>query len=429
MNQSKVQPVNIFVPLEWQIEPWKDKSPILLLTGSAGGGKSTLGAEKVHAYCLRYPGSTALVLRKIRQSMTNSTVLFLDRMVIGSDPRVHHYPSKNRFEYNNGSVLAYGGMANEEQREQIRSIGAAGGVDIAWMEEATGFKEDDFNEILARMRGTAANWQQILLSTNPGAPSHFINQRLILGGEAAVYYSSADQNTHNSAQYKDALNKLTGVLAERLREGKWTQAEGAIYTDWREEVHLIDPSQVPECSRYICGIDWGFTNAGVMQVWAIDGDGRMYLVAQQYRTRMLVDWWIEQGKSFHQKYNIEAFVCDPAQAEYIEQFRQAGLNAVKANNAVIPGINAVQQRLTIQPDGKPRLYIVQGSVIDIDHNLVNARQPYSTEHEITSYTWSNSKTKEQPTKDNDHGMDAMRYTVMYLDHGFNTVVSMVQLPW
>lgn len=87
------------------------------------------------------------MLRKNRTAMTNSTVLFMDCTVIGNDADVTHLSSKHRFEYRNGSILAYGGMADDEQREQIRSIGAAGGLDIAWMEEANAFSEDDYNKL------------------------------------------------------------------------------------------------------------------------------------------------------------------------------------------------------------------------------------------------------------------------------------------
>ena len=61
-------------------------------------------------------------------------------------------------EYDNGSTLPGGGMADDNQREQIRSIGQDGSVDIVWMEEATGFTENDFNEVTARIRGRAAPW-------------------------------------------------------------------------------------------------------------------------------------------------------------------------------------------------------------------------------------------------------------------------------
>src|SRR3989304_9941844 len=77
-----------FKPHPWQIAPWRDRwSPVILLTGSAGGGKSKLAAEKVHGFCLHYPGATGLILRKTRESMVNSTTLFVDRRIIGDDPR------------------------------------------------------------------------------------------------------------------------------------------------------------------------------------------------------------------------------------------------------------------------------------------------------------------------------------------------------
>jgi PBSX family phage terminase large subunit len=213
------RPVATFIPKPWQVAPWRDTSPTALLTGSAGGGKSRLAVEKVHGFCKKYPRAQGLVLRKTRESMGNSTVIFLERVVIGADPSVRHVPSKLPFEYAIGSVLTYGGMANDEQREQIRSVGQEGGVDIAWMDEANAFAEDDFNEVPARMRGQAAPWRQVILSTNPDAPDHWINTRLIQGGEATVYYSNARDNDSNPPEYRASLEKLTGTLKERLVKG------------------------------------------------------------------------------------------------------------------------------------------------------------------------------------------------------------------
>lgn len=224
----KYRYIKPFEPLQWQIEPWKDTSPILLLTGSAGGGKSRLAAEKLHAFCLRYPKSTALLLRKSRAVIGNSTLLFLKSEIIGRDPRVTHKISDFRFEYSNGSVLVYGGMKDADQRERIRSIGLQGGVDIAWMEEATQFDESDFNELLARIRGRAAPWSQIILTTNPDAPMHWINRRLILGGDASVYYSSAKDNPVNPESYHETLERLTGVEYQRLVLGLWAAGSGRV---------------------------------------------------------------------------------------------------------------------------------------------------------------------------------------------------------
>lgn len=222
-----------FQPLEWQVDAWRDKSSVVLCTGSAGGGKSRLCAEKLHAFCLKYPGSTALILRKERATMANSTLLFIARQVIGRDERVKHRKADFRFEYDNGSILAYGGMKDDSQRERIRSIGQDGSLDIVWMEEATQFTEQDYNEVLARMRGKATDWTQIILSTNPDGPGHWINVRLILGGEASVHRSRAADNLYNPDDYTTkTLEKLSGVQYKRLVLGEWAAGAGRVFDQW-----------------------------------------------------------------------------------------------------------------------------------------------------------------------------------------------------
>lgn len=416
-----------YKPLPWQVAPWRDKSPVLLLTGSAGGGKSRLAGEKLHGYCLKYPNTQALMLRKIRQSMTNSTVLFMERTVISNDERVRHYPSKLRFEYHNGSILTYGGMANREQREQVRSIGAAGGLDIVWMEEATGFTEDDYNEVLARMRGNAADWRQIIMSTNPDAPTHWIYKDMIEGGQASVYYSSAIDNPHNPESYKQSLQNLTGVLAQRLREGRWIQAEGVIYDEFDPAKHLIERDDLPRfMPRYVAGVDWGYRNPGVIAVYGVGGvNGALYLVAEHYHTGQMIDWWVERAQALNKEYGIEAFVCDPSEPAYINAFNAAGFNAVPGFNAVIPGINAVKQRLA---DG--RLFFVGDALREVDVSLEADKLPTDTVSEFPGYVWANSKTKEQPIKERDHGLDQCRYLVAYVDDiGQERVVREVTKIW
>lgn len=392
----------------------------MLLTGSAGGGKSYLAAHKLHAYCLKYPGAMALMLRKTRDSMTNSTVLFVDRAVIAGASTVTHWPSKHRFEYTNGSILAYGGMADDKQREQIRSIGQDGSVDIVWMEEATGFTENDFNEVTARIRGKAASWRQIVLTTNPDTPSHWIYKRLIQGGEASVFYSGAVDNTYNPADYIDTLRSLTGVLGLRLRDGQWIQAEGAVYDEFSDPVHVVDEYDLSRAHRFVAGVDWGYTGPGVILVFAVDGDGRMTLVYELYQTKRLIEWWTERAVELSKQYNIEAFHCDPAEPAYIVQFQKAGVPALEATNDIRPGVDAVKQRLTVAGDGRPRLQFLRGANGDIDASLEFAKLPTGILDEITAYVWPRAMDgkpiKEIPVDENNHALDAMRYAVMGLDN-------------
>lgn len=428
-TQTQTQPNNIqficpYDPLDWQLPFLLDKSPILLSTGSAGGGKSRAAAEKVHAYLKKYPNAMAVALRKTRESMTNSTVLFMERTIIGRDPQVKHIRSKNRFEYANGSMLAYGGMKNEEQREQIRSIGGQGAVDLVWMEEANKFTEDDYNEVLARMRGIAAPWRQVVLTTNPDTPTHWINTRLIQGGEAKVYYSGALDNPYNPPEYIDTLNKLTGVLHQRLVKGLWVQAEGAVYDEWDPSIHAIEPFEIPGDWRRIRAVDFGYTNPFTCQWWAIDNEGRMYLYREVYMSGRLVEDHTRQINELSQGEKIEATVADH-DAEDRATMHRYGVYTVPALKDVSPGIQAVQTRLRVADDGKPRLFVVRGALVETDTKLEGEKRPTCTEAEFPGYVWPKTAegkpVKEVPVKVDDHGLDALRYAVMYLDSGSNYV--------
>lgn len=413
----KYAPIAVYQPLEWQVAPLYDTSPVMLLTGSAGGGKSRVAAEKLHAFCKAYPGAMAIMLRKKRQSMTNSTVLFMDRTIIGRDPTVTHFSSKLRFEYDNGSVLAYGGMADEEQMEQIRSIGQEGGVDIAWMEEANRFFETDFNELTARMRGRAAPWTQIILSTNPDHPLHWIRRRLILGGEASVYYSRADQNTYNPSSYKSTLARLTGHVGSRLRDGQWVKAEGTVYDTFNDSLHVVEPFPIPPDWRRIRVIDFGYSNPFVCLWIAIDPDDVMYVYREIYMTHRTVNVHAKTILELSYAEEIEATVCDH-DAEDRATLEENGIDTIPAMKDVSRGIQSVKDRL--DDHDKVRVKIFRNCIHEIDDKLNEAKKPISILDEFPSYAWPTSTDgrpiKEVPMKVNDHGMDAIRYGVMYVDN-------------
>ena len=417
-------------PLPWQSEPFLDKSPTLLLTGSAGGGKSRLAGEKLHAFMQKYPGATGLMLRKAREYAGKSIVPFMSRTVIGSDNAVTMRKTDSAFYYQNGSMLFWGGMKNDEQREGLRSIGQDGSLDFVWIEEANAFTRTDFDEIQARMRGSAANWSQIVLTTNPDIPSHWINQDLIIGGEASVYYSGASDNIYNPDSYIATLDKLTGVLHQRLALGKWVQAEGAVYDEFEPGTHMLDAFDIPDEWRRIRVVDFGYTNAFVCQWWAVDDDGRAYRYREIYKTKTLVEDHAKLINELSKGEHIETTVCDH-DAEDRATLERYGIPTIPANKAVSKGIQAVKARLRVAGDGKPRLYLVRGALHEEDQELREERKPVSTDEEITAYQWQKGvdgkPNKEQPVKNNDHGVDAARYLVMYLDDG--PVVNTVSNPF
>lgn len=208
-----------------------DFSPVVLLTGSAGGGKSHIAAEKIHLFCEMYPDSDAVVARKLEKDVKKSCWRMIKEAAKNSGAKFSTADSVA--EYPNGSVIYFVGMRGESEQENIRSIGR-GKVDIAWMEEAHEFEEDDYEEISGRMRGKAGGFSQIILSTNPSHSLHWIYIRLMLDSEASVHTSTAHDNPHNPQSYLDFLDRLTGVKRARLRDGKWVQATGMVISTWED---------------------------------------------------------------------------------------------------------------------------------------------------------------------------------------------------
>lgn len=434
---------DVFRPHPWQIEPLKYKGPVMLLTGSAGGGKSRVAAEKVHAYCLKYAGATALVLRKTRTSMYNSTVAFMKSVVFSrmiKNGQIVHNSTERRFEYWNGSVIVYGGMATEDQREALRSVGQDGGVDIAWFEEAHQFEESDFNEIKARMRGNAAPWRQIILSTNPDAPTHWIYQRLIIGREARVYYSKAEDNPANPDDYQDSLDSLHGLEKDRLRDGKWVQAGGLVLDTFLDD---YDNDDEEENYRVVGNVRLSADyrpGAGPIVWWVDDGysgelskskmtfkagshprafiiaqlrtDGRVAIFAESYEVQMLAPEHIRKVIGIHKsmKWPRPARViydkASPSLGKHLQEelykaWRVPATDITYNSVPVDDGNSEVNTFLARDKNGYRRM-------------LIHPRCIF-LRGELVTYKY-NPKTG-RVVKDFDHGPDCIRMGVWDIVHG------------
>lgn len=405
MIGTMIKPLSVYEPLKWQIGAWRDKSAILLCSGAAGGGKSRFAAEKLHAFCLKYPNAMALMLRKTRESTKNSIVLMMKNKVIGNDPRVTMVSSAHRFEYSNGSILAWGGMKDDDQRESIRSIGQDGGLDICWLEEAHLFELADFEELLPRMRGKAANWTQIIVTTNPDAPGHWIKKRLIDGKLASYHKSTWIDNPYNPPEYVDKLNMLTGNRLLRLRDGAWVMAEGAIYPEWNEENIDNDADYDPRYAVY-AAVDDGYSNPRcvlLIQDRPCKGKpDRICVFAEYYQTQRLAsqtleDIWGIEGYGYPIP---ELLYHDPAAVQFGAEAQNYGFATWGAANNVAEGIKKVRE--FIRDGNNERRLLVHPRCVNLIEQMPSYRNSESN-------ALLNGDPK--PIKENDHAVDALRYFI------------------
>ena len=83
-------------------------------------------------------------------------------------------------------------------------------------------------------------------------------------------------------------------------------------------------------------------------------------------------------------------------------------------------------------DERPRLQFLRTANIDIDPDLEFAKRPTGILGEITAYVWPKSAEgkpiKEIPVKENDHGMDAIRYAVMGVERAGQGTGQSVVIP-
>lgn len=413
MQNSSV--LNAFKPLEWQIPAWYDYRRIKLLTGAAGGGKSRLAAEFLHAYMLRYPRATGVVGRKDKTAAYRSVVPFLQYTVMGDTAWGVYHKSEGLFEYSNGSHLWVVGLRDEGQRENLRSIGRDGSFDIGWLEEANKLTLNDHQELITRMRGNRGGFRQLLYTTNPDHPEHWIKKLLIDQKQASTYYSRPEHNPSNPPDYILALQQLTGIFYQRMWLGQWVQAEGAIYPEYDSSIHLLDRKIItPHDGRYVVSVDFGYTNPFSATLWRITGDGVILQVKQIYRTQRLVeDHAIDIRKMILgcgiPIPRIEAWVCDHDAEGRATLERHLGIQTRPAYKAISEGIQAVKTRLT-----NKTLFLNLNAVDDTDEELEKKYLPTSTSDEVPGYVWSDKK-EETPISEHDHGCDDMRYMVCYVD--------------
>ena len=383
----------------------------VVLSGPAGTGKSRACIEKINWVCEKYPNTRAIMVRKTRKSLTQTAMVTFEREVQPHPTYTPFNSTDQEYRYPNGSIMAVGGM--DDPKKILSSQ-----WDIAYAQQAEELDEQDWQSILTRMRNQKVPYQQLLGDVNPDAPEHWIKARADVG-KIKMLESRHEDNprlwdainqkwTDFGITYIAALDSLTGALYKRLRLGLWASAEGAVYEEvWDKAIHLIDHFEIPmDWPRY-WGVDFGYTNPFTWGAYAEDPDGRLYLYKEIYKTKTLVE---DHAQVIRRETKDEpkprAVICDHDAEDRATLERHLGITTIGAWKFVSPGIQAVTARLRKAGDGKPRIFYLRDSLVEVDQNLAALHQPTSTVAEFESYVWdtsNNRKRGEEPVKKYDHG--------------------------
>jgi PBSX family phage terminase large subunit len=425
------------------------REPEIMLHGPAGTGKSRAVLEKLYAAAQKYPGMRGAIVRRYRSTITQAALVTFDQLVRIPGDKVKFNSVDQEYNFPNESQIVVAGL---DDPTKILSTE----FDIIYVQEATEIDEATWETLTSRLRWGRMPYQQIIGDCNPASERHWIMRRFKQGKlhmiqsslkDNPLWWDEVNQEwTESGLNYIGKLQALSGVMRARLFEGRWVGAEGAVYTEYSADRNLLDPFPLPDhWTRYI-SVDFGYTNPFVAQWWAEDNDGRLYLYREVYGIHTPVEDWAHLMHDLSKNENIKAIICDhdeedratlerhmahPASQCYggrdkdfykVPKNRRPTIPADKRRESVRTGVEQVQSRLKLAGDGKPRLYFFKGALIAQDLVLVEAKKPTSTLEEIDEYVWDEIKNSrygervlEHPKKTNDHGMDAMRYVVRYVD--------------
>jgi phage terminase large subunit len=407
---------------------WRHKGQEAMLSGPYESGKTLPALTKLHALLIKYPNSRGFITRQTYKSLLSTALVTYENKVLPVHPDspdsaiVKYGKSKPEFyQYPNGSHLLIVGMDNPDKI-------LSGEFDFGYVNQAEEISLDAWEKLTARCTGRAGNapYTQVMGDCNPSHPQHWILHRAPLKlfeqlhiHNPSLFDQEAQEWTEQGKRTIDILSSLTGIRKERGYKGKWVAAEGTVYEF--TSAHRIARDDVPEIKRWYLSIDFGFTNPFVCQLWGVDSDGRMYLWHEIYMTRRTVAAHVPAIKAMIGGRTIEAIVADH-DAEDRATLRENGLTTVAAKKDISLGIQTVQERLKIQADGKPRLYVCEDACVEYDHELYREYpgdlHPCCTEHEFAVYAFPPSKggksDKEEPLDVYNHGMDCVRYMAMRL---------------
>lgn len=428
----------------------------LLVAGPAGTGKSRACIEKLHAAAIKYPGMCGLMLRKTNVSLTATgqvtyrTHVAQEHIAAGVVKWFGGSQSEPpAWRYANGSTITVGGLDNPTKIMSSE-------YDLIFVQESTELTIRDWEAITTRLRNGRMPYQQLLADCNPDAPHHWLKKRAddkrtqMLNSrheDNPVLFNRDGTMTMRGAAYMAKLDALTGVRHARLRRGEWVAAEGQVYEQWDSAVHLIDQFPIPDDWARYWAIDFGFTHPFVCQFWAQDPDGRLYLYREIYKTQRTVDEHaqhalilvteptpdvpqlegehprdaIRHGRRRWTEPRPKRVIADHDAGGRAIWAQETGISTMMANKGKDKGIQAVQRRLRDR-----RLFILRDACVQRDQDQSDSGKPACTAEEVLSYVWdrkgvSDPKIQEEPVKEDDDGMDALRYMVMDRDRSSGTL--------
>ncbi len=309
-----------------------------------------------------------------------------------------------------GGISTIGFKSCDQGREKFQGSS----LDFVWFDEEP--PEDIYYECKMRVLDKKGD---IFGTMTPLKGLTFIYDEIYLNKKNSkeIWYEFmewADNPFLDKEEIEEISNSLSSDQLDSRRFGRFRENSGLVYTEFDENVHVIEPFNLPSEWQDTISIDPGLNNPLSAHWYAVDFDDNVYVLAEHFEAKKDIFYHAEKIKQISERLgwkktpsgHIEALIDSAANQRTLassksvsELFFECGIAVnPNVNKDMLSGIARVKDYLRIK-NGKPKLYIFKNCP-----NLIR---------ELKSYRWGEG---ENPKKIDDHALDELRYYLMKRPH-------------
>ncbi len=301
-----------------------------------------------------------------------------------------------------GGISTIGFKSCDQGREKFQ--GAS--LDFVWFDEEP--PKDIYDECRMRVLDKKGD---IFGTMTPLKGLTFIYEEIFLNkfNSKNVWYEFiewADNPYLSKSEIKLLTESMSDSELQSRRYGLFYTDTGPVYPEFDENVHVIEPFDIPFDWQDTLSIDPGLKNPLSCHFYAVDYDGRVFVCGEHYEKGLSVEEHADRIKNLAEKLGwrrdnqgrLNALIDSAANQKTLagvksvsELFYDNGINVnSNVNKDLFTGINRVKSYFK-----NNKLFIFKNCV-----NLIR---------EIKAYRWGK---EDVPVKKDDHSLDELRYYIM-----------------
>lgn len=281
-------------------------APVIAYGGAAGGGKSDAMIMGSIIACCTYENiNVGFFRRTVTQLQGPGGAIMRSQTLLAGLKNAglaKYNEQKNRWTFWNGSVFQFCHIQYDNDVFNYQSQQ----FDVICFDEATHFSRFQYRYMLTRNRRSNVTNRIpkpfAMMGTNPGNVGHvWFKNDFVYGGppeqvnsvevEPGVFEDHvfipaklSDNMALEEADpdYRMKLENQPEHIRRQLLEGDWEVAEGAAFPEWRTNVHVVEPFDIPDEWVRFRSMDWGYAKPYSIGWYAVDYDGRLYKYRELY---------------------------------------------------------------------------------------------------------------------------------------------------